>query len=89
MRKPIQIAMTSPEIGESWVDTIVALCDDGTIWTYQHGSEPSVWLQLPSVPQPAEPRPSHLDSLSSANTIPAVMATASPTLPAIAHPEHG
>ena len=40
-RKPINI--TSVDYN------LVALCDDGTIWKYDHCSK--IWFQLPKIPQ--------------------------------------
>lgn len=40
-RKPINI--TSIDYN------LVALCDDGTIWKYDHCSK--IWFQLPKIPQ--------------------------------------
>lgn len=40
-RKPVNI--TSVDYN------LVALCDDGTIWKYDHCSK--IWFQLPEIPQ--------------------------------------
>lgn len=40
-RKPVNI--TSVDYN------LVALCDDGTIWKYDHCSK--IWFQLPKIPQ--------------------------------------
>jgi hypothetical protein len=45
-RKVIQICVI-PTTGES-METLYALCDDGTIW-FIGGSE---WIEVPEIPQP-------------------------------------
>lgn len=46
-RKPVQIA-AMPE-SEKYYPTVVALCDDGTMWAYNFDSK--IWSELPPIPQ--------------------------------------
>jgi hypothetical protein len=44
------IAISTALSGESsW--SVVALCNDGTIWDYEP-ARPEAWEQLPAIPQP-------------------------------------
>lgn len=58
MRKVIQIATTSSEETEKFhVDrSIVALCDDGTVWrlaaAYHQNFSDRRWVKMPNIPQP-------------------------------------
>ena len=57
MRKAIQIATTCIPLHEglhSEVHSVLALCDDGSIWELATPCRPTGrerWLQLPSLPQ--------------------------------------
>jgi len=51
MRKIIQIA-GAPETNGAY-QTLVALCDDGTLWETYFNRKWQPWAEIPGVPQPA------------------------------------
>jgi len=57
-RKVVQVACSetpSEDIRGLWVidRTIVALCDDGTVWVHIPTKDPG-WLSVPAIPQSKE-----------------------------------
>jgi hypothetical protein len=50
-RKVVQISQVPESIGANSY-SIVALCDDGTMWHSDVLGAHAVWYQLPNVPQP-------------------------------------
>lgn len=60
-RKIVQICTDSQPGSASWNawQDVVALCDDGTLWTMPltvQAGQPRLWTQQPAIPQP-EPQP--------------------------------
>lgn len=49
IRKPIQISTLRLETSNSFETQIVALCDDGSIWTMT--TTDNQWVALPPIPQ--------------------------------------
>jgi hypothetical protein len=51
-RKVIQIAAAAYGVGEQigGVDTVYALCDDGSVWWYEFASHPE-WSRMKPIPQ--------------------------------------
>jgi hypothetical protein len=48
MRKIVQIVATATE----GVDTVFALCDDGTVWAHCPQGDSDGWRRMPRIPQP-------------------------------------
>lgn len=55
MRKPVSVSVSSAVDGETtfFLDTVLVLCDDGTIWASRRkdGGNFRLWEQLPEIPQ--------------------------------------
>ena len=51
MRKVIQISSSQPAEGDQ--QAVIALCDDGTLWSvwWDEGPGWSDWFALPAIPQ--------------------------------------
>lgn len=49
MRKVVQIAVEARS--GSWLFTVYALCDDGTIWRFDNSADK--WWRVPNIPQDA------------------------------------
>lgn len=57
MRKPISVSMTTTVIDTAAVDSIVVVCDDGSMFHLERdGRTQDIWHRLPDVPQPANAR---------------------------------